>query len=204
MLTAIAAAILAPAPLEGIGEFFPLNPGDQWTYTEESDVMTTTTTDTVGEPIEMSGKKVFPIVTANDGKEVDRVYYWVGEGVVQVVGFKKDEPIVAPYAVLKSPDLGDRWSFKGETVMQGVPADLKLEGRVKKAGQVEFEGRKVDALEVRLEATILEEFGTKVTTTQVATYGRGIGLLKMESTAKLPRKTVRMVRKLVAYRPIKT
>ena len=203
MLTALAALVVT-APIEGIGDYFPLNPGDQWIYSEEAEVMTVRTVDTVGDAVEINGKKVYPMITSSDEKEVDRVYYWVGEGTVQVVAFKKEEPLLSPYAILKSPDLSDKWSHRGETFMQGMPADLKLEGRVKKVSPVEFDGRKVEALEVRLEATILEEFGTKITVTQVATYGKGVGLIKMESTSKLPRKSVKSARRLTSYKPKQT
>jgi hypothetical protein len=202
MVTALV-ALCALAPVEGIADYFPLNPGDQWIYTEESDAITAITMDTVGEMVEIEGKQSYPVITSRDDKELDRVYYRVLEGTVEIVAFDKAKPLLAPYAVLKSPDLATKWSYKGETYMQGSPADLKMEGRVKRAGTVEFEGRKLDALQVTLEATILEEFGTKVTVTQVATYGKGVGLIKMESTSKLPKKTVKSVRRLTAYKPIK-
>lgn len=198
MVALIAAALLAP---EGISEYFPLNPGDSWVYTEVTDKFELRTTDTVGEPVEKDGNKLFPVVTSRDGKELDRVYYKVGEGEILIVAFKLDKPLLAPYPILKSPDLGSKWTHKGDTIMDGELADLTMEGQVKKAGSYEFKGKKVETIEVRLEATMMESFGTPYKVTQVAVYGKGIGLLSMESTTKLPKRTVKMTRRLVEYRP---
>ncbi len=204
MVSALFTLLVAPAALEGVADFFPLNPGDEWQYVEEAELMSARSVDRVGEAVEIGGIKVFPVITLTDDKEIDRVFYKVGEGSVSVVAFNKEKPLLAPYPIIKSPDLGEKWKHQGETYIQGALADLKLEGRVKRLSSVEFDGKKVEGLEVRLEATVLEEFGTKITFTQVATYGKGIGLIKMESTSKLPKKTIKSTRRLVAYTPIKT
>ncbi len=204
MLTALATLLIAPFVPEGVTEYFPLNPGDEWQYVEEAESMTARTVDRVGEAVEIGGVKAFPVMTFTGEKEIDRAYYRVDEGKVMVVAFNKDKPLLTAYPIIKSPDLGEKWSHQGETYVQGALADLKLEGRVKKVASVEFDGKKVEALEIRLEATVLEEFGTKITFTQVATYGKGIGLIKMVSTSKLPKKTIKSTRRLVAYKPIKT
>lgn len=203
MVCALFAVALAPA-FEGVGDFFPLNPGDEWHYVEEAQSVTAETVDIVGEGVEIGGVKVHPVITYSDKKEIDRAYYKVTEGVVSVVAFVQDKPLLSSYPIIKSPTLGEKWEHQGETYMQGAPADLKLNGRVKKLSSVEFDGKKYEGLEVRLEATILEEFGTKISFTQVATYAKGIGLVKMESTSKLPKKTIKSTRKLVTYKPIKT
>jgi hypothetical protein len=203
MVSALLAVSIAPV-FEGIGDFFPLNSGDEWHYVEEAQSITAETVDIVGEAVEIGGVRVLPVITYSDKKEIDRAYYKVTEGVVSVVAFIKEKPLLSPYPIIKSPTLGEKWEHQGETYMQGVPADLKMNGRVKKVSAVEFDGKKYEGLEVRLEATILEEFGTKVSFTQVATYAKGIGLVKMESTSKLPKKTIKSTRKLVTYKPIKT
>lgn len=203
MVSALLVASFAPA-LAGVGDFFPLNTGDEWHYIEEAQSVTAETVDIVGEAVEIGGATVFPVITYSDKKEIDRAYYRVTEGAVSVVAFQKEKPLLAPYPIIKNPTLGDKWEHQGETYMQGAPADLKMDGRVKKLDSVEFDGKKYEGLEVRLEATILEEFGTKITFTQVATYAKGIGLVKMESTSKLPKKTIKSTRKLVSYKPIKT
>ncbi len=204
MVSALLTLLIAPTALEGVADYFPLNPGDEWQYMEEAEHMSARSVDRVGEAVEIGGIKVFPVITLVDDKEIDRVFYKVGEGSVSVVAFNKEKPLLSPYPIIKSPDLGEKWKHQGETYIQGALADLKLDGRVKKLSSVEFDGRKVEGLEVRLEATVLEEFGTKITFTQVATYGKGIGLIKMESTSKLPKKTIKSTRRLVAYTPIKT
>jgi len=193
-------ALVAQTPAPGVSEYFPLNPGDAWVYEDSGAGGDAVTTDTVHDPIEIKGIKVFPVVSTTDEKEAGRVYYRLGEGEVTIVAFKKSEPLSKPYAIVKTPDMGN-WHYQGETFMLGAPMDLILDGKVKNAGTVEFDGKKVEAIEVRLEARIMEEFGTPWTVTQVAIYGKGIGLIRMDSTTKLPRKTLKVTRKLIAYKP---
>jgi hypothetical protein len=193
-------ALAAQTPAPGVSEYFPLNPGDSWVYQDSGEGGDAVTTDTVGDPIVIKGIKVFPVVSTTDEKESGRVYYKLGEGEVTIVAFKKDQPLSKPYAIVKTPDMGG-WRYQGETFMLGAPMDLTLDGRVKKAGTVEFDGKKVEAIEVRLEAKLMEEFGTPWTVIQVATYGKGIGLIRMDSTTKLPRRTEKVTRKLIAYKP---
>ena len=193
-------ALVAQTPAPGVSEFFPLNPGDSWVYEDSGDGGAAVTTDTVGDPVEIKGIKVFPVVSTTDDKESGRVYYRLGEGEVSIVAFKKEEPLTKPYAIVRTPAMGN-WHYQGETFMLGAPMDLTLDGKVKKAGTVEFDGKKVETIEVRLEAKIMEEFGTPWTVVQVATYGKGVGLIRMDSTTKLPRRTEKSTRKLIAYKP---
>lgn len=201
MLASMILALSTPLVWADVSEFFPLNPGDQWVYTEETDRGTVRMVDTVGEMVDIEGVECYPVITKRGKREVDRVYYHVGEGEVTVVAFKKDEPLGSAYPILRMPEMGNRWSYVGETFVAGDLADLQLTGRVKTSGRKEFGGKMVDTLEVRLEATILEEFGTKIPVTQVAIYGRGIGLLSMDMTTRLPKRTEKIKRRLVKYTP---
>ncbi|MCH8979361.1 MAG: hypothetical protein IH945_08990, partial [Armatimonadetes bacterium] len=117
--------------------------------------------------------------------------------------FKKNKPLESAYTILRLPEMGERWDYIGETFVGGDLADLQMTGRVKKSGRKEFDGKMIDTLEVRLEATILEEFGTPIKVTQVAIYGRGVGLLSMDMTTKLPKTTEKTKRRLVKYTPKK-
>ena len=191
-------ALVAFAP--GIADFFPLNPGDSWVYAESTDGFDVRVTDTVGDMVDVEGQKMTPIITSRGEKELDRAYYRVGEGEVLLVAFKEKELLLTPYPILVSPEIKSSWKHRGETVMEGAPTDVSMEGTVKK-GTTDWKGGKIDTLEVRLEATLMESFGTPYKVTQVATYGKGVGLIKMESTTKLPKRTIKVSRKLVEYRP---
>ena len=186
---------------EGIKAYFPLNTGDKWVYDETGDTGSMRVTDIVGDEVKINGFPCIPVISSSNGKELDRVYYTVGEGQVMIVAFKEDKPLKSPYAIIRLPELGSKWSHNGETMMGDAPADLELEGNVKKIGQREFDGKKVDAIEVRLKATLLEAFGTGFTVEQVAVYGKGIGLISMEMTTKLPKRSIKSQRKLVSFTP---
>lgn len=201
MVGCLLIAILAQKEPDSIGAFFPLNPGDSWVYSEVSEFGTAESTDTVGDPVQIGGETAFPVVTTASGKETGRVYYHLGAGQVTIVAFEEKRPLLTAYPILKSPVLGDSWTYKGETQFMGGLADMQLKGRVKKLGEKEFNGKKLEVLEVTLEQRIMEEFGTPITITQVATYGKGIGLLSMKSTSKLPKRTEKSSLQLVSYKP---
>ena len=203
MILPVILAAVAPMGWADVSEFFPLNPGDQWVYTEETDRGTARVTDTVGEMVDIDGVECYPVITRRGKRELERVYYHLGEGEVTLVAFNKAEPLGGAYPILQLPEMGGRWDYVGETFVGGDLADLKMTGRVKKSGRKEFGGKKVDTIEVRLDATILEAFGTPIKVTQVAIYGRGIGLLSMDMTTKLPRTTEKTKRRLVKYTPKK-
>lgn len=215
MLTAIvlAAVVAPPLTFEEVSEYFPLNPGDQWVYEDKNDDGSMRVTDTVGEVTTikenlrvggvMSLKETVctPVITTRAGSELDRVYYTVSEGEVRVVAFSAKHTLVLPYPIVRIPGESSKWSHIGDTVMEGAPADLSLEGSVKRIGNRKFDGKSVAAIEVRLEATMLAKLGTGFTVTQVAVYGKGIGLLSMNMETKLPRRKIKATRKIVSYTP---
>ena len=118
-----------------------------------------------------------------------------------IVAFNNKETLISPLPIVRVPNGSSKWSYMGETVMNGAPADVKYEGSVKRIGKRKFDGKSVDAIEVRLVATMLEAFGTKFTVDQVAVYGKGIGLLSMNMETKTPRRKIKMTRRLVSYTP---
>ena len=201
MIASMILSLSAPLVWADVSEFFPLNPGDQWIYAEENDRAKFRVTDTVGEMVDIEGIDCYPVITTRGKREQDRVYYHMGEGEVVVVAFKQKEPLSSSYTILRLPEMGKTWDYVGETFVAGDLADLKMTGRVKSSGQKEFGGKKIDTIEVRLDATILEAFGTPTKVTQVAIYGRGIGLLSMDMTTKLPKSTEKTKRRLVRYTP---
>lgn len=200
MLSAIALLFASHTGLEGIAEYFPVVPGSSWVYQEESSTLKVQVEETVADPVEINGAQAYPIIVTRQGREIDRAYYQVGASEVNIVAFDEKKPLLSPYPIIKSPDVSERWDHKGETMMLGGLADMKMTGRAKFAGEETFAGEKIKTLEVRVEATILEEFGTPIQSTQVAVYGKGVGLLRMESTTKHKRTTERSSRKLIAYR----
>ena len=201
MISSIILAAIAPIGWANVSDFFPLNTGDKWSYTEESDGIKSRVTDTVGEMVDIEGLDCYPVITKRGKRELDRVYYHMGEGQVFIVAFKELEPLGVAYPIIQVPEMGDSWDYVGETVVGGDLADLTMHGRVKRSGRKEYDGKKIDTIEVKLEATILAAFGTPVKVTQVAVYGRGVGLLSMDMTTRLPKTTEKTKRRLIKYTP---
>ena len=203
MLTTIVLALVA-APtltLEEAKDYFPLNPGDKWVYEQRGDEGSMRVTDTVGEQTILDEFECIPVITTRRNQELDRVYYYMDKDEVKIVAFNKKNPLVDPYTIFRMPERGSKWSHIGDTMMGDAPADLDLKASVKRVGKKEFNGEKYDAIEVKLTAKLLEKLGTPFTVKQVAIYGKGIGLLSMEMETILPRRRIKMTRKLVTYTP---
>ena len=201
MIASMIIALSAPLVWADVSEFFPLNPGDQWIYMEETGRGKYRVTDIVGDMVDIEGIDCYPVITKRGKREIERVYYHMGEGEVVVVAFKRLEPLSSTYPIVRLPEMGKEWEYVGETFVAGDLADLTMKGKVKFSGRKEFDGEKIDTIEVRLEATILAAFGTPTEVVQVATYGRGVGLLSMDMTTKHPKTTEKSKRQLIRYTP---
>lgn len=215
MLTTLVLAAIAAQPLtfEEVGEYFPLNTGDSWVYQEEGDDGSMRVTDTVGEltvikeRVRIGGKMSIketegtPVITTRAGRELSRAYYSISEGEVRVVALMEKAALETPYPIVRLPGRSSKWSHSGDTVMEGAPADVSYEASVKKIRQQPFEDGRIDAIEVRLVATMLEKLGTKFTVIQVAIYGKGVGLLSMKMETILPRRKIKSTRTLISYKP---
>ena len=200
MLCAIALLVAGSTPVESMSAYFPVVPGSSWVYQESNGTIEGQVEDKVLDPVEIGGETAYPITVNRQGKELDRAYYQVGASQVAIVAFEKKEPLTSPYPIIMNPDVKSHWEHKGDTMMLGAPADLRMTGSAKYGKEETFAGEKIQTLEVTLKATILEKFGTPIETTQVAVYGKGVGLLRMDATTKRKAGTQHSSRKLIAYR----
>lgn len=178
MVFTLAALIALAAPLDA-REFFPLQPGVEWQYEVVEGKQRTMTTDLALSPVKLGSETATPVVTSSGGRELDRRFFVADQQQVRLVAFDANRPLPDPYAVLKVGEGTVEWTYQGATILLGGPASMQMEGTSRRRGTVEFEGRKVDALEVVLEAKIGGDRGTLLESKQVSTYGRGIGLIKM-------------------------
>lgn len=201
MLALLAFSLVYSSPLVGVEDFFPMSVGNRWIYREISGSSQAESTDTVLAAEEVQGVMRTPIITTFSKREVDRAYYAVIQGEVHIVAFVKNNPLTTSYAILKDPTVAKNWKHDGETFMQGAPADMKLSGNVKFGKKEEFDGRLVDTIVVTLDTILLEKSGSPIKSNQVAVYGRGIGLIRSESTFKLKKRTEKATRQLVKYIP---
>lgn len=205
-LSLMTSVVVAP----DLSEFFPLNPGDMYTYAESGHGLKDTFVDTVGSPVDMGGALAYPITTKSGTAPAEPTFYRVTADQVLVVGFKVDEPLKKPYPIIEFQGRGKKWSYIGETAMMGAEAALKLEGSSKLIGQKDVLGEKREVLEVVLDATVIDEEASAavknvvgVKTKQTARYARGIGLYEMKEEATLGKQKSTRVRTLTKYEKAK-
>ena len=172
----LAAAFLflaTPATPDAI-EFFPLVKGNRWVYQDTMNEYT----DEVGVPVTIGGQPATPVTTILSGKPLDTVFYRVEKDSISIVAYKANEPLPAPIPVFQ---LGEKnWTFSGVTKWLGGPAPISIKGSSSLGGRQKVLGKEVEVLVVRLNAKIGGENGASINVNQVATYARGIGLVKME------------------------
>lgn len=187
-----------------LNAFFPLNPGDRWVYEERTDNRATgQTEDLVENTVTLQdGTTAVPVVTLMGGQVIERVYYRHDGDSALLVAFQAARPFRIPYPVLQVGRLPARWEVVGETFFLGAPTPMSMSGTARMGRQREFQGRRVDVLEVELNATVTVLPGTDERTKQVAFYGRGVGLLELRTERELPNRRRQVsVRRLLTYTP---
>jgi hypothetical protein len=191
-----------------VSDFFPLHPGDVYTFHESGAGLQDDFVDTVGEPMDIAGAQAFPISTKTDQESgSETTYYRIFENKVIIVAFDPKAPLKEPYSIIQLNDRGQKWNYIGATTLMGVEAALKMEGRSKMIGQREVLGSKVDVLEVVLDATVVDTQASEhmnqpvgLKTKQTALYARGIGLYEMKEEAQLGKQKSTRIRTLTKYK----
>lgn len=207
MLSALlAASVLATQELD-VADFFPLNPGDQWTYREQVGGLAMRVEEETGEAQDVVGIEATPIVgelmgTGSRAERKEAVFYRVEDNTVYVVAFKRNQALAEPYPIIKWDDGPTNWEFKGTAMYFGVPAEMEMRGRAVYKEDVEVMGSKIDAIEVTLETTLYADFGSEIKSKSVSLYGRNVGLVEMTSEEQIgDSEAEKRVRKLVAFSP---
>ncbi|MFW5697211.1 MAG: hypothetical protein ACOCX1_01475 [Fimbriimonadaceae bacterium] len=207
MLSALlAASVLAARDLD-VADFFPLNPGDQWTYREQVGGLAMMIEEETGDARDVVGLQATPIVsevkgTGSRAERKESVFYRIDDNAVFVVAFKQEQALAEPYPIVRWDGGTTTWEFKGTAMYFGVPADMEMKGRTVFKEDVEVMGSKVDALEVTLETTLYADFDSEIKSKSVSLYARNVGLVEMTSEEQIgDSRAEKRVRKLVAYSP---
>lgn len=208
MLTSTTIALIAlsqsTASPSVVSEYFPMNPGDEWTYEERSEGRGQTSEDSVGSAVPINGIPAFPISTRLDGRPSGVAYHaFVGDSVM-IVAFDIKKPLEPPYPILKC-DANRRgtWEYTGTTSFMGEFANLSLKGSTKPGPTMDVLGTKRETIEVTLDAVVsvpeLPKAGVK--NQQIAIYAKGIGLVELRETSQVSNRREERTRKLISYKP---
>jgi len=187
-----------------VAEYFPMNPGDEWTYEEKAGKSGAVSVDAVGSAVPIAGSPAIPISTRLDGQPSGVAYHRIVGDSVMIVAFEIDKPLDPPYPILKcDSDRRGTWEYNGRTSFMGEFANLTLKGSTKPGPMMDVLGTKMETIEVRLDAVVsvpeLPNAGVK--NQQIAFYAKGIGLVELRETSQVKNRREERTRKLVSYKP---
>jgi len=163
-------------------EFFPVVNGTVATFQEVGSTFQLVRA--VGKALDMGGVPVVPITETETGKSGATVYYKVDADAVSIVASDLKHPLSPPLPIFRIGSKKVEWDYEGKTMTGPQGERLVEHGESHSIGQREFQGKKVDAIEVNL------HFSRGVGLTgqeydQRAVYARGIGLVEFSSKMKL-------------------
>ncbi len=183
-----ALAVLAPLQATSIvADYFPLKPGEEWTYEERSGTRGQVVVDAVGSPVLINDVESYPISTSMNGGMAGQAFHRISGDSVLIVCFENiKRPLPSPYPILKCDSTGNGdWQYAGTTDFLGAPASMTMKGTCRKGKEMDVLGTKRETLEVKLITTInppeLPE--ASIRSESVSIYAKGVGLVSVKETS---------------------
>jgi hypothetical protein len=177
-------------------DFFPLNPGDEYTYIDDAGRQKWTIIDRVAGPVKVGDREAFRVDSYLGGKVFGSSFYVQDAKEVVVAAYEADKPLPVPLPIFKLPGGTNSWEFEGPTTMITMEVNTRLQGSVKNIKPVKVLGKDREALEVKLVV-----FDGTVQTEQTSIYAKGIGLVEMKEVTQMNKTKQQRVRRLISYRP---
>jgi hypothetical protein len=200
MLTQIVALISMSQPAPVVTDYFPVEVGSKWVYTDTLNKIDSKCEDSVVAKTQINGQELIGIHSKIDERHFETTYYRVDSDRVMLMGFDPKKLLAKPYAVFAMATKGEmKWTHNGETMIFDELAPMTMKCSAKPLGSYKFKGQVISAIEVRLNAEVDLGPKTKATSEQVAIYGKGIGLIELRETGKYGRQKFARIRTLQSY-----
>lgn len=202
MLCTLLAASALGQPVPTAADFFPLTPGTRWTYRETIEGTRRTYVDEAGEPVAIGERSATPIVTKRGTALIGTTFYAIAGDRIEIVAEEDARNVLAPPRPLFEVGADERkWTFDGTVPYNLRMVPIKIEGRSKRGGPREFDGKPVATLSVTISAVIKIGRRDNITQNQEAVYGAGIGLLEMRQKGKTKQGESSTELELVEFKP---
>lgn len=198
MLTAVAIASIFV--VSDAADFFPLNSGRSWVYSD-SGIQSEGYVDSVGNSQPIAGKDATPIVTTFNNKVDGSTFYRVEDDTVWVVAFEQNRPLTSPYPLFKVGSGAASWSYTGSTQWLSASTPMTMVGKSKRIGKKEYFGETREVLEVTVDATIGPPGQVNMKSHQVSLYAKGIGLVELKDKTTINKDTSERKRVLLSFGP---
>lgn len=220
MISFVLAASLSSAPVsapaaERATDYFPLQKGTSWSYTDTAERLTLQVEDRAEGEFEVKKEEfeetkeedkrpgvMMPTIGTYDTRSgfMGRTFYIVSDKDIRVGALSRSEPIVEPYPIMVLP-LGDteKFGYDGLVPMSGTTERLVLDGTAKRLASVKVLGNEYPGIEITMDMKI-GQGDLLLRVTQVAVYAKGIGLVSMQETVRTERDVTRRSRTLTAFK----
>ena len=156
-------------------DFFPLKTGTVITYEDKKSGDQIQRI--VGNPLDMGGVAVVPLIDKQGGRQVATTYYRVDSDMVSVVAYDIKHPLSPTMTLFRISPSGASWEYSGKTKVGPEGERLLAKGDSRSLGMKEYLGKKVEAIEVKTTSRI----GVGISSLKVestAIYAKGLGLVE--------------------------
>ncbi|MFN3962806.1 MAG: hypothetical protein ACK4NQ_07510 [Fimbriimonadaceae bacterium] len=220
VLAASLSSALVSAPVaERASDYFPLQKGTSWSYTDTAERLTLQVEDRAEGEFEVKKAEfeetkeedkrpgvMMPAIGTYDTRSgfMGRTFYLVSDKDIRVGALSRHEPILEPYPIMVLP-LGDteKFGYDGLVPMSGTTERLVLDGTAKRLASVKVLGNEYPGIEITMDMKI-GQGDLLLRVTQVAVYAKGIGLVSMQETVRTERDVTRRTRTLTAFKAAPT
>jgi len=204
MLSCIVALSLAQSVGTAV-EYFPIVPGNQWSYQDTDNGRVNKVLDVTLPPENIGDTKVIPIESTIQGRSPERVYYKVTDDEISVCALEAGHPLSQPYPILKVPKPGQKltWQVTSETMILDRQGPITMKGTARYLPKFLHNKRYVPAIEVTIHTDFAVTTSDKkrAYSDQVADYVRGVGLVRFRDTGTVGKLRFARIRKLLLFTP---
>ncbi len=215
LAASLSSALVSAPAAERATDYFPLQKGTAWTYTDTAERLTLQVEDRAEGEYEVKKEEfeetkeedkrpgvMMPTIGTYDTRSgfMGRTFYIVSDKDIRVGALSRSEPIVEPYPIMVLP-LGDteKFGYDGLVPMSGTTERLVLDGTAKRLASVKVLGNEYPGIEITMDMKI-GQGDLLLRVTQVAVYAKGIGLVSMQETVRTERDVTRRSRTLTAFK----
>lgn len=215
LAASLSSALVSAPAAERATDYFPLQKGTSWSYTDTAERLTLQVEDRAEGEFEVKKEEfeetkeedkrpgvMMPTIGTYDTRSgfMGRTFYIVSDKDIRVGALSRSEPIVEPYPIMVLP-LGDteKFGYDGLVPMSGTTERLVLDGTAKRLASVKVLGNEYPGIEITMDMKI-GQGDLLLRVTQVAVYAKGIGLVSMQETVRTERDVTRRSRTLTAFK----
>jgi hypothetical protein len=197
----IAFAVPPAAPALTVADFWPMTPGVTRTYKLREDQRTGELTETVGQPANIGGKEVVPIIASIGGFVQSHVYYAIVGDTLMQMAVSDTELLKTPVPVMKVGETSVKWSYTQLSPVSPKPLPLTVTAEAVRKGKRRILGVDREILEVKYSTQSPRGAYPDFKCNQTAVYAAGVGEVEFDTEYSVGKRTTTRKLELTAFTP---